>query len=61
MTLTSQNLGVETPTAHRIDAYDFKHLVIYAFAGNVQYNTIQYNIHLMKKIPADTAATEITK
>src|SRR6218665_2764245 len=22
--------------------------------------TIQYNIHLMKKIPADTAATEIT-
>jgi len=34
-------------------AFDYSH--------NCQYNTIQYNIRLMKKIPADTAATEITK
>ena len=31
------------------------------FLGFYFYNTIQYNIRLMKKTPADTAATEITK
>jgi len=33
----------------------------YNIYNAIQYNTIQYNIRLIPKYPADTAATELQK